>query len=227
MFALDPDVLATAKAARERMLERQHELETARADLNHEIRRLHAAGGSMREISEQLAVSHQRVHQIVAEGEDSEPDGVIGRLTERLRSLSGPFERFTQEAGLVVAQAQAEAKELGAKTVRPEHLLLALTGEQAGESSRILTGAGVEHEALRAAVGRSSPGPSSRRTPFAAPTKKALRTAFEEAHTSGETKIGSAYLLRGVLAEQDGDLDVALERLGVSRSTLRSALDAH
>jgi len=37
----------------------------ARIDLHHAIRRLHAAGGSLREIAEALGLSHQRVHQIV------------------------------------------------------------------------------------------------------------------------------------------------------------------
>jgi hypothetical protein len=226
MFALDPEVLSTAKAARERMLERQHELERARADLNHEIRRLHAAGGSMREISEQLGVSHQRVHQIVAEGDDAEPEGVIRRLTDRLRALGGSFERFGDEARTVVVQAQSEAKQLGAKAVGPEHLLLALTTAQAGESARLLTEAGVGHDALRAALERPTSGPSPRRTPFSAASKRALEAALREAQARGEHHLGSAVLLRGVLGVGSPELEAALTALGVSRASLRDALDA-
>ena len=37
------------------------------------------------------------------------------------------FERFTREARLVVANAEAEARELGSPTIEAEHVLLALT----------------------------------------------------------------------------------------------------
>lgn len=224
MFALDPEVLSTAKAARERMLERQHDLDRARADLNHEIRRLQAAGGSMREISEQLGVSHQRVHQIVAEGDETGPEGVLRRLADRLRALGGSFERFNDEARFVVIQGQAEAKQHGSKTVDPEHLLLALASEGAGESARLLAGAGATPEALRTALGPTGPAP--RRTSFSPASKQALEAGAREAHARGETQIGSAGLLRGVLRDGADGLDVALEQLGVSREGLRQALDA-
>jgi hypothetical protein len=45
----------------------QHAAERARADYHLAIRRLHAAGGSLREIAEALRLSHQRVHQIIDE----------------------------------------------------------------------------------------------------------------------------------------------------------------
>jgi hypothetical protein len=64
---VDPDLLRDAEAARERLIESQHAAEQARADYHHAIRRLHAAGGSLREIAEALRLSHQRVHQIVDE----------------------------------------------------------------------------------------------------------------------------------------------------------------
>ena len=64
---LDPDLVRDAEAARERLIESQHAAEQARADYHHAIRRLHAAGGSLREIAEALRLSHQRVHQIIDE----------------------------------------------------------------------------------------------------------------------------------------------------------------
>jgi hypothetical protein len=67
----DPELVHEAKAAREVMLASQHAAEQAQADYHHAIRRLHAAGASLREIAEALRLSHQRVHQII--GETAEP----------------------------------------------------------------------------------------------------------------------------------------------------------
>ena len=45
MAPLDPTALRDARDSRDRMLEAQHELERARADYGHAIRRLHVEGG--------------------------------------------------------------------------------------------------------------------------------------------------------------------------------------
>jgi hypothetical protein len=72
-MSLDPELVRDAEAARERLLESQHAADRARADYHHAIRRLHAAGGSLREIAEALRLSHQRVHQIVDEAAEPTP----------------------------------------------------------------------------------------------------------------------------------------------------------
>ena len=64
-MVLDPGLVRDAEAARERLLESQHAAEQAKVDYHHAICRLHAAGGSLREIAEVLRLSHQRVHQII------------------------------------------------------------------------------------------------------------------------------------------------------------------
>jgi hypothetical protein len=64
---LDPELVREAKAAREFLLACQHAADRAKVDYHHAIRRLHAAGGSLREIAETLGLSHQRVHQIIDE----------------------------------------------------------------------------------------------------------------------------------------------------------------
>ena len=66
-MGLDPELVREAKAAREFLLASQHAAERAKVDYHHAIRRLHVAGGSLREIAEALGLSHQRVHQIVDE----------------------------------------------------------------------------------------------------------------------------------------------------------------
>ena len=66
-MGLNPELVHEAEVARERLAVAQHAAERARADYHLAIRRLQAAGGSLREIAEALRLSHQRVHQIIEE----------------------------------------------------------------------------------------------------------------------------------------------------------------
>ncbi len=73
-MTLNKEALERAQAARDQLVDLQHQAEVARVDYHHAIRQLHAKGGSLREIADSLGLSHQRVHQIV------EPvDGSSGR----------------------------------------------------------------------------------------------------------------------------------------------------
>ena len=85
-MGLDPELVREAKAAREFLLASQHAAERARVDYHHAIRRLHAAGGSLREIAEALRMSHQRVHQILDEAEPTRRR----RWRRDVQLLSGP-----------------------------------------------------------------------------------------------------------------------------------------
>jgi len=71
-MTLDEELLNEAKDVRNRVIDLDYEAERARLSYQHAIRRLHAAGGSLREIAEALGLSHQRVHQIV--------EGVEGKV---------------------------------------------------------------------------------------------------------------------------------------------------
>jgi ClpX C4-type zinc finger len=62
---LDSGLLSQARAAEARVIDAERDAEVARADFHRAIRRLQLAGGSLREIAEELGLSHQRVHQIV------------------------------------------------------------------------------------------------------------------------------------------------------------------
>src|SRR3954462_4808162 len=107
MMTIDDKLLAEARAAQERLLELQRDAERATADYHHEIRRLHAAGGSLREIAESLGLSHQRVHQIVDdEDPGAETENLLRRAGERMRKLRvGGFLGFGTPARTAVAAA--------------------------------------------------------------------------------------------------------------------------
>jgi len=66
-MGLDEELVREAERAKEQLAVSQHAAQRAKVDYHQAIRRLHAAGGSLREIAEALGLSHQRVHQIIDE----------------------------------------------------------------------------------------------------------------------------------------------------------------
>jgi hypothetical protein len=62
---LVPELLERARTARAALDEAERGALLARAEYHTAIRRLHLAGGSVREVAQALALSHQRVQQIV------------------------------------------------------------------------------------------------------------------------------------------------------------------
>jgi hypothetical protein len=64
-MVLEDELLDKARAAGTRLAESERVALLARAEYHTAIRRLHLAGGSLREIGQALALSHQRVQQIV------------------------------------------------------------------------------------------------------------------------------------------------------------------
>jgi hypothetical protein len=64
-MGLDRELVREAERAKEQLAVSQHAAYRAKVDYHQAIRRLHAAGGSLREIAEALRMSHQRVHQII------------------------------------------------------------------------------------------------------------------------------------------------------------------
>ena len=64
-MTLNGSLLETARTAGRMLTAAEHQVLTSRADYHTAIRRLHLAGGSLREIADALGLSHQRVQQIV------------------------------------------------------------------------------------------------------------------------------------------------------------------
>jgi ClpX C4-type zinc finger len=63
---LDPQLLERARHAAGSLGDAERLAERSRLDYHTAIRRLHLAGGSLREIADTLSLSHQRVQQIVS-----------------------------------------------------------------------------------------------------------------------------------------------------------------
>ena len=207
-MSLEDGILREAREARDRLIAAQRDVDAARADYHHAIRRLCAAGGSLREIAEELGLSHQRVHQIV----DEAPPLAVTRK----RLLGSRPARFTRDARAVARAAQSEARSLGHEEVAPGHLVLGLLAV-GGPGGRVLGALGVDPEAVRELLG-SGPGAPRGHLAFAHETKQLLERALREALELKHRHIGTEHVLLAL-----ADLDV-LRELGTDADRVRAEL---
>jgi hypothetical protein len=220
-MTLDDTTLNEARELRSRLLELQHDADRAKLDYHHAIRRLHAAGGSMREIADELDLSHQRVHQIV---EGDEPiQARIGWKQPRRHRRHG-LGRFTRVARQVVMRAQKEAHALGADEIAPEHLLVGLAAVERGTGARALAAQGVDLDRIRSEVGGSPVRePSRGRMPFTNEAKELLEASLREALTLEHNWVGSEHILLALLSAGGRPVEL-LERLGANPDAIRSSI---
>ncbi len=83
-MAVNPELLKKAREAGSKLAELEHQGQLARAEYHAVIRRIHLAGGSLREIARELELSHQRVQQMVGSA-----GGSWWQRVWRPRSLTG------------------------------------------------------------------------------------------------------------------------------------------
>ena len=221
-MTLDEHILNEARELRSRLLELQHDADRAKLDYHHAIRRLHAAGGSMREIAEDLDLSHQRVHQIV---EGDEPiHARIGWQSGRRHRRFG-LRRFTRVARHIVMRAQKEAHALGAEEIAPEHVLIGLAAVERGTAAQALKAQDVDLERLRTEVGgQAVREPSRGRLPFSKEAKSVLESSLGEAQALGHTWIGSEHILLALLSAGGRPVEV-LQALGAEPDAIRGSID--
>ena len=233
-MTLDDAILREATVLRDRLLDLQHETERTRVDYHHVIRRLQAAGGSLREIADALGLSHQRVHQIVEESA-----GTPGHLPAPAPAWAPPgwrrggrraFERFTRAARAAVAFAQEEAQDVfGHDYIGTEHLLLGLLRAEGGGAAQALAALGVTleraREELTRAVGEGRDvdcrrGRRGRQIPFTPRAKRALEHALREARSRRHGRIGTEHVLLALVGDEEGVAAQMLSELGVTREAV-------
>jgi hypothetical protein len=221
MTPLDPGLLKEARTSRDRLLELQRDLEKARADYNHAVRRLHAEGGSLREIAEDLGLSHQRVHQIVDAGDER----ASARPYRRRSPWPFPHERFTRRARRAVALAQEEADELGHGRVGTEHMLLGVLKAEDEATAPVLAEAGVAFDRARELVGGIEARPRGRgRMSFTRAAKRSLALSLHAARDLGDTYIGTEHVVLGLVADERAGAVGILRGLGADPDAIRAAL---
>jgi len=220
-MTLDEQILAEAREVRQRLIDLETQTAHARVDYHHAIKKLHAAGGSLREIAEALELSHQRVHQIV-EGHPVAPSvrRSWGHGRRRGRGREFFMARFDDGAKDVMVQAQKEADSLRHNYVGTEHLMLAVL--RAGV-------AGLDADAARKEiVERIGEGDdqwvAGLPRPLTPRSKRALEAALTEATAAGREQFGPDDILLAVASDLKGTGGEVLAALGVTPEQLRERL---
>ena len=225
MMTLDEQVLAEAREVRQRLVDLESQTAHARVDYHHAIKKLHAAGGSLREIAEALELSHQRVHQIV---EGPGPTGPMGRSWGGWRRGHGRghsrgrdfMARFDDGAKEVMVQAQKEADSLKHNYVGTEHLLLAVLSRGVE---------GLDYKAARKQIVEKigegeEPWIAGLPRPFKPRAKRALEGAFAEATAAGREQFGPDDILLALVDDPKGGGGEVLSELGATPERLREQL---
>jgi ATP-dependent Clp protease ATP-binding subunit ClpA len=155
---------------------------------------------------------------------------------------SPTFERFTDRARHVIAEAQQAALALGDDSVRPEHILLAIFCEPAGLAARALTAMDVSKETVQAAIqarrgtpaggapagaapaggGPRDDGAGGSSAPFSGPAKRVLSDALAVALEFSHNYIGTEHLLLGMYRNADSAATWILLEAGALEATARA-----
>jgi len=223
-MTLDEKVLAEAKDVRARLVELESQTAHTRVDYHHAIKKLHAAGGSLREIAEALELSHQRVHQIV-EGPVS--PGVppwAGRAWKRGRHRHRQFflARFDDAAREVMVEAQKETESLKHNYVGTEHLLLALL--RLGTGNLGVTADAAREQVVERIGEGEEPWVAGVPRPLTARAKRALEGALREATGAGREQFTPEDILLALASDPKAMSAEILQALGVTPERLREQL---
>jgi len=157
-MTVDPNLLEKARAAGAQLAEAERQVLLARADYHTAVRRVHLAGGSLREVAQALSLSHQRVQQIVSAAGGSwwvvwrtrraardpvctwcdRPPSEVSRL------ISGP-NVFICDTCVEAAERAMSGADLGGGMLNPARAgtkrRCAFCNKRANEKRRIVTGA--------------------------------------------------------------------------------------
>jgi hypothetical protein len=227
MMTLDEQVLAEAREVRQRLVDLESRTAHARVDYHHAIKKLHAAGGSLREIADALELSHQRVHQIV-EGPAGPPGPPpwAGRRWKHGRHRRGFREfflaRFDDAAREVMVDAQQEADGLKHGYLGTEHLLLALLRRGTGDLG--LDVDRVRKEIVDRVGEGDQPWLPGVARPLSPRAKRALAHALDEASGAGREQFGPEDMLVAIASDPRSTGGEVLAALGVTESKLREPL---
>ena len=138
------------------------------------------------------------------------------------------FEKFTEKAINVVSVSQNLAKEMGARKVFAEHLLLALFDEAKGISLKIFKSYDITREKLFDEVKKYQHGSSNQQAEdlsFDDEYKEILKRALDLANKSGNSTILYEHLFLSVISDKKSNNYKILEALGFDIYKSKSLLE--
>lgn len=133
------------------------------------------------------------------------------------------WQRFSEQARIVVFYAQEEAQKFGEGYVSTEHILLGLLRTDS-TGTKALSAAGINASAVRAELERHLPRDSARPSQDMTLTprsKRVIDLAYEEARELGDNFIGTEHLLLGIIVEADGLAGKVLSKFGIEADSIR------
>jgi Clp amino terminal domain, pathogenicity island component len=219
---LDEKTLEDARKARQVLVDLESQTAHARVDYHHAIKKLHAAGGSLREIADALDLSHQRVHQIVEDASDRRGVLVVPPWIKRSRRVDARHAKFLARLNkdaqqIIMVDAQDEAERLKHGYVGTEHLMLALA--RSGTTAWLQLDVEAARSDVVSRVGEGASASKSRR-PFTAQSKLAIDQALQTAAARNERQLTANDLLLAVVSGE-GTGGETLQALGVTPERVR------
>jgi ATP-dependent Clp protease ATP-binding subunit ClpC len=137
-----------------------------------------------------------------------------------------PFERFSEDAKMVLTLAQEEAERSHHSYIGTEHLLLALI-RQDGVGGRTLLALGLTAADLRTRIAAVLGGKERIVIQQMIPTsrvKRVIEIAFEEARRQESHQVGTDHLLLALMIEGEGIAARVLGDRGITVGSLRAEI---
>ena len=132
------------------------------------------------------------------------------------------FDKFSQQARMVLALAQEEAQRLNQNHIGTEHWLVGLVRVEEGVAARVLAALGVRLEPVREALQAvAAAKPPRQEIGLTAEARRTIELAVDAARGLGHHYIGTEHLLLGLLRQDRGPAAAALDRLGLDRRRIR------
>jgi ATP-dependent Clp protease ATP-binding subunit ClpC len=140
--------------------------------------------------------------------------------------MADKINRFTRRTQQVLSQSVEEARRLNHDYVGTEHLLVGLVKEDDGITSEVLRAMGVKLAQVTRTLERMMSAREGQRVSqptLTASTKRVIQAAVDEARRMGHDRIEPGHLLLGLVAQEESIAVQVLEKLGVDRSSVRTA----
>jgi Clp amino terminal domain, pathogenicity island component len=176
--------------------------------VGHFVDQARRSGASWTDIGRSLGVSKQAAQQRF----------VARALVDADTLTEGRFSRFTPRVRTALVRSAAHARDAGAPSVGPDHVLLGVLDDPGSLAVRALEAAGAPAASLRE---RLAVAPATRREgdehlPFTADAKLLLDRTLREALRLGHNYVGTEHVLLALL-DDDGPAGNALRDAGVQR----------